>query len=84
MKYKHIPANPATMQPKQTFHEEVHQDFYVSPRKFIRYVQNRGSNFTYCENFMIHSLFTITQLEELKCKIEVEFRLEILKPIRLI
>ena len=38
--YKRIPAVTKAMQPKETSHTEVFTDFYVSPRKFIRYITN--------------------------------------------
>ena len=35
--FANVPSNPHRMQPKRTTHEEFHTDYYVSPRKFIRY-----------------------------------------------
>jgi hypothetical protein len=49
--YKHTPPNPHALQPKQTWHTESHTDYFISPRKFARYVVNQGKNFTYAENF---------------------------------
>ena len=37
LSYKFVAPNPVMMQPKETFHIEENFDFYVSPRKVIRY-----------------------------------------------
>ena len=60
MKFKHFVTNPKPLQPKETQQEETHIDYYVSPRKFIRYVENQGSNFTYAENFRFENLIIVT------------------------
>ena len=38
--YRNIPKNPGFMKPKVMHQHEVHTDYYVSPRKFIRYIEN--------------------------------------------
>jgi hypothetical protein len=61
LKYRNIPSNPGAIVPKETEHEETHTDFYVSPRKFIRYTVNQGHNFIYSDKFFMESLFTVSQ-----------------------
>ena len=51
VQYANIPSNPHAMQPKKTTHQEYHNDYYVSPRKFIRYHCQKGLDFTYCDTF---------------------------------
>jgi len=58
--YTHKHSNPHPMMPKETTCEDTHTDYYVSPRKFIRICVNRGSGFTYCDNFYLESMFTLT------------------------
>ena len=38
--YKRVPAKLKPMQPKETKHLEKYTDYYVSPRKFMRYIKN--------------------------------------------
>ena len=49
--YKRRPDKLKPMQPAETKHLENYTDYYVSPRKFIRYVVNQGRDFTYANNF---------------------------------
>jgi hypothetical protein len=79
MDYKHVFENPHRFSPKFTNHIETHTDFYVSPRKFIRYHKNEGKGFTYCDNFQTQALYTVTQNEDMSLDVKIEFRLEILK-----
>jgi hypothetical protein len=51
--YKRRPEKIKPMQPKETKHIETYVDYYVSPRKFIRYGHNQGRDFTYSDNFQI-------------------------------
>ena len=41
------------MQPKLTFHNETFTDYYVSPRKFIRYAKSTGNGFIMSDVFEI-------------------------------
>jgi hypothetical protein len=59
--YTFVPPNPVMMQPKETFHIEKNFDFYVSPRKVIRYMQLSGKNYIYCDNFTIDTVMICTQ-----------------------
>lgn len=69
------------MQPKETLHTETHIDYYVSPRKFIRYIANQGRDFTYADKFQIQSMVTITQLDNGRCHIENKMRVEMLASV---
>ena len=59
--YTYRPSSTIPFQPKETFHTINNTDYYVSPRKFYRYQTNKGRNFIFCNNFIIETLFTITQ-----------------------
>ena len=49
--HKNIPPDPHSMQPKLTFHDETFTDYYVSPRKFIRYANSAGHGFLMSDTF---------------------------------
>ena len=59
-KYTQIPKVPLAFGPKECKQCETHIDYYISPRKIIRYVENQGSDYTYASNFNIQSLLTLT------------------------
>ena len=67
------------MQPKETKHIETYTDYYVSPRKFIRYAKNQGREFTYSDNFQIQMLEVAEQLDNGNCKFTIDLRVEIIK-----
>jgi hypothetical protein len=58
--HKNIPPEPHALQPKLTFHKETFIDYYVSPRKFIRYANSAGHGFLLSDVFEIQYLTTIT------------------------
>lgn len=39
------------LQPKRVSFEEVDNDYYVSPRKLIRYMECEGFGFIFCDYF---------------------------------
>ena len=51
--YTFVPENPVFMQPKETFHFEKNTDYYVSPRKMIRFMEVLGKNFIFCDTFSL-------------------------------
>ena len=51
--HKNIPPEPHAMQPKLTYHDETFTDYYVSPRKFIRYANSAGHGFLMSDAFEI-------------------------------
>ena len=63
LKFVNVPENPLPMQPKRTNHQEYHTDYYVSPRKFIRYINQQGFDFTYSDTFSLQFLIILTQEE---------------------
>ena len=82
---KHRPKCAHPMQPKEVSAIEAHTDFYVSPRMFIRFIENKASGFTYCDNFSIQTLITLIQKgqgSDIKTKIECSARIHIIKPIQ--
>lgn len=79
--FTHNIANPMPMCPKQTLHIEKHTDYYISPRKFIRYIENQGKEFQFCDNFQNHQFYILTQLDDGKTRVEIKGRCEILKKI---
>ena len=46
--------------PNNADYDEGNIDLYISPRKFIRYQDNRGRGFSYAENFKTHGMVTFT------------------------
>ncbi len=58
--HKNIPPEPHALQPKVTFHNQTFTDYYVSPRKFIRYANSAGNGFLFSDVFEIQYLITIT------------------------
>ena len=79
MKFKHFVPHPKPLQPKETDQDESHFDYFVSPRKFIRYIENQGSNFTYADNFIFENIVILTQNDDNTTNVKIEFRLRILK-----
>jgi hypothetical protein len=55
-----VPENPIFMQPKETYHFEKHVDYYVSPRKMIRYMELTGKNFIFCDTFSLQTVVICT------------------------
>lgn len=51
IRYTHYVKKPKPFAPKQTEQQEKFIDYYISPRKFIRYNMNQGFGFTYADNF---------------------------------
>ena len=83
--YQVAPFNPHPMQPKLTFHKEHNIDYYVSPRKFIRYTPIAGYDFMMADNFQTQYIVTITQIDfpgtkfGFATEVKFEYRIEILK-----
>jgi len=74
------------MQPKLTFHKEHNIDYYVSPKKFIRYTPIIGYGFMMADTFQTQYIVTITQIEMPGTKfgfateVKFEYRIEMIKP----
>jgi hypothetical protein len=89
--YTFVPPNPVMMQPKETFHIEKNFDFYVSPRKVIRYMQLSGKNYIYCDNFTFDTVMICTQTDSdpseegydpehpYKCEVDIKLQCHISK-----
>lgn len=58
--HKNVPPEPHALQPRFTLHKQTFTDYYVSPRKFIRYANSAGHGFLYSDIFSIQYLITIT------------------------
>jgi hypothetical protein len=51
--FKNIPTFKPAIMPKVTNHLETNYDYYVSPRKIIRYLATKGFGYLYAETFEI-------------------------------
>ena len=80
-KCDHFHENPKPMQPKNTPSEETHTDYYVSPRKFVRFYSNQGIGYTCADCFCIRGVCTFTQNPNGKTSITYEMNIEITKHI---
>ena len=49
------------LQPKRVSFEEVDNDYYVSPRKLIRYMECEGFGFIFCDYFTMQTIIIATQ-----------------------
>lgn len=61
--YHHIPKNPGALAPNKTKQIETHTDYYVSPRKLIRFIENKGIDYMYSDSFVMQGLITLTHLD---------------------
>lgn len=76
---RHRTLNPGTFIPETVQYKEVHTDFYVSPKMVYRNIKSKGSGFTFCDNFRVHTLVTMTETAPNKVLYKVNQRCEILK-----
>ena len=51
--YDQTPFKRAPFQPEKCPSDETHTDYYVSPRKFIRYIVGQGHDYVCASNFNI-------------------------------
>ena len=48
------------LQPKRTPFKEINIDYYVSPRKIVRYMELKGYNFIFCDTFVLQTIIIAT------------------------
>lgn len=62
VKFDYVPkVTYNILQPKRVSFKEVDYDFYVTPRKLIRYMEVQGYDFIFCDYFCMQTIIIATQ-----------------------